>query len=143
MVVELLQGAPEQNNDSLAPFRIRSVCAAVTADQLAGCQGIAWVCFSSGGNNDDIIRISNWFLHKDFSSARIFAVQTSSARFVCCCFPAMCSLMTPLQNTLDINYLCHFMCTEELSQCSEVHPVSLLNSPATCVLWPYYGFPVP
>ena len=33
MVVELLQGAPEQNNDSLAPFRIRSVCAAVTAEQ--------------------------------------------------------------------------------------------------------------
>ena len=122
MVVELLPGAPEQNNDSPAPFQIRSVCAAVTADQLAG------VGFSSGGNNDDIIRISNWFLHRDFSSARIFAVQTSSARFVCCCFPAMCSLMTPLQNTLDINYLCHFMCTEEVSQCSEVHPVSLLNS---------------
>ena len=103
-----------------------------------------WVLVvSSRGNNDDIIRISNWFLHRDFSSARIFAVQTSSARFVCCCFPAMCSLMTPLQNTLDINYLCHFMCTEEVSQCSEVHPVSLLNSPATCVLWPYYGFPDP
>ena len=59
MVVELLQGAPEQNNDSLDPFRIRSVCAAVTADQLAG------VGFSSGGNNDDIIRISNWFLHTE------------------------------------------------------------------------------
>ena len=65
MVVELLPGAPEQNNDSPAPFQIRSVCAAVTADQLAGCRDIVWVGLSSGGNNDDIIRISNWFLHTE------------------------------------------------------------------------------
>ena len=51
-----------------------SVCAAVSADQLAGCLGIAGP--GGWGKDDDFGcgRLLNWFLHRAVPSARLFSL---------------------------------------------------------------------